>query len=157
MFRIGKSAEFFLLAQKELNKNGTGGFLNCIDKITSGIYLLCDHMVWLARMKLFRIQEKYWNQLAAKFWILSLMMSMLRTIYMLIVAFQKSSRRTDLADCMRIVAKHSDVLLDCVKNFADLLIPLNTLDVVSVPSGVVGFVGIVTSLIRMYFLWKKSK
>ena len=157
MFRIGKSVEQFHFAQKELSKGGVIGKANSLDKITSGMYLLCDHMVWFARMKLFSLEEKYWNRQAARFWLLSLVFSILRSVCTLVIIFQKSSKNMCVADFVRTVMEHSDIMVESLKNLADLFIPLNTLDMVSLPSGIIGLIGVITSLIRLHVLWKKSK
>lgn len=124
-------------------------------KINRGFYLLIDHMMWASRMNLASINDQYWSRLSNRFWSFALLLGLVRDVYELLKSFRVEKERlgqyqsyesvTKKAVCS-VVQNNPAVCVDIVKNCGDLLIPLSRLDLVYVPGGIVGLLGVVSSL-----------
>ena len=141
-----------------------------LSKIASGLYLFCDHFVWAARMKLGGLDEKRWSRFASRFWLLSLILFLTRDVYEFILMFTLEYRRLKqnsksvstsnppsiLGTCITVVANHQPLVLDTVKNGADIFIPLDNLQYLKLPAGVIGLLGTLSSVIGLYTVWNES-
>ena len=50
-------------------------------KLNRGLYLLLDHLIWAGRMQLVRIDMEFWNKLSMRFWLLTIVLGLLRDLY----------------------------------------------------------------------------
>ena len=171
VFRMGKSLEQMDAARKTLHARDS--FVRVVvplSKIASGLYLFCDHFVWVARMKLGSLDEKRWSRAAARFWLLSLILCLARDVYEFICVFAAESRRlkqnsksllpssrpSPLGTCISVLAHHQPLVLDTVKNSADIFIPLDSLQYLKLPAGVIGLLGTLSSIIGLYTVWNET-
>lgn len=137
-------------------------------KINRGLYLLFDHVVWAAKLKLITTDTAKWSRIASRFWAISVLLGLLRDIYDLLAAIKMEQSRTTAQDrntrsrrslssaLSRTVVNHPAVVLDLVKNSTDIFIPLGNLKVVNMSSGAVGLMGVVSSLCGLIALWNDS-
>ena len=135
-----------------------------LTKLNRGIYLLFDHVIWAARMKLAIIDMNYWQRLANRFWLVTIVLGLLRDMYDLLVAIQEEKKRLiqyggsgKSASGVRVIANvvrnNPPLIIDIVKNGADALIPASRLDLVYIPSGIIGILGVVSSLAGLVSTW----
>ena len=173
VFRMGKSLEMIQAAKRALRI--PDGFLKIVvplAKIGSSLYLFCDHLIWLAKMRLWARDEQYWSRQAFRFWLFSLIMALMRDAYELVLDYRVESQRlktnsktlasssssapTVPSTLSSILYNHKALILDVTKNSADIFIPLDRLGLVSLPSGVVGLMGTMSSLIGLYTDWDEQ-
>ena len=172
MFRLGKSIDNFRASLQTIHlHNPLLRFLITVTKLNRGLYLLIDHFVWAYRMRLLRIDIDAWNKHANRFWLLAVFLGLLRDTYEFLCAvhvekkrLQQYSSTTDSKETAvsvrsllhNVVCNNPAVMVDLVKNMADLFIPMSRLDIVYVPSGIVGVVGVVSSLAGITADWNEQ-
>lgn len=142
-------------------------------------YFICDNVLWARSVGLIReIDKERWSLNSSRFYFLSLVMSLARDVY--VVAQMMAQRVRDerfrqkmdqhlrenpevadvvvpqldaflflLLDSLR---SHPEVAADALKNACDLFIPLDRLGIYRTNAGVVGFCGLVSSLIGILTL-----
>ena len=127
-------------------------------RICRGLYLLIDHLLWASRMKLVSIDERFWSRLSNRFWLAAIFLSLMRDLYEFLVALRHQKNRlnqyrssstpaaTPRAVVSGVLQTHPALVVDTVKNVTDFWIPASRLDMVNLPSGVVGLAGMVSSL-----------
>lgn len=126
-------------------------------RICRGLYLLIDHLLWASRMKLVTINDQYWSRLSNRFWLAAIFLSLMRDIYELLVALRHQRNRLNQygssstptsprAVVGGVLRTHPALVVDTVKNVTDFWIPASRLDLVYLPSGIVGLAGVVSSL-----------
>ncbi|XP_075216010.1 peroxisomal biogenesis factor 11ab isoform X3 [Lycorma delicatula] len=52
-----------------------------LSKITNGLYLLCDHVLWAARAGLADINTAEWGTTANRYWLFSIYCNLIRDVY----------------------------------------------------------------------------
>ena len=135
-----------------------------LTKLNKGIYLLFDHVIWAARMRLVTVDMNSLNRLANRFWLVAIVLGLLRDVYELVVAIQAERNRlvqyggsgkstSGVRVIANVVRNNSPLIIDIVKNGADALIPASRLDLVYVPSGIIGILGVVSSLAGLVSTW----
>ncbi|XP_054160135.1 peroxisomal membrane protein 11B-like [Oppia nitens] len=156
-----------------------------VSRIANSLYLLCDHMVWLASTGLISVNGKQWSEWSNKFWLYSIAMNLTRDIYEIsnILKFsltfnknninqnyyyEHSSRfdgnQTNLinsskAQYLKIIEwiiKHKIICIDTFKNFCDLWIPLTSLGHTKLSPQTIGFLGLFSSLIAILQIYNYS-
>ena len=134
-------------------------------KINRGIYLLIDHFMWAHRMKLLTIRDKYWARFANQFWFLSILLGLIRDMYELLKALRmereclkqyQNYRPVTSQAVTNTLRNNPAVCLDVVKNCGDLMIPLSRLDHIYLPGGVVGLLGVASSLAGLVATYNKQ-
>ena len=168
VFRVGKSLDQLRVALHTLHlANPIHRLLITLSKINRGLYLLFDHVVWAAKLKLITADAARWNKTVSRFWAIAVMFGLLRDIYDLFAAFKtelaqtatqgRRSRGRPLSSAVsRTFVNHPAVVLDLLKNSTDIFIPLSNLQVVNMSSGAVGLMGVVSSLCGLIALWNDS-
>ena len=163
VFRIGKSIENFRSALQTIHlTNPMLRLLVTMVRICRGFYLLLDHVLWAARMRLVSIDNRFWSRLSNWCWMAAIIFSLLRDVYDLLVALRVERNR--LQHCVPpssssspsshttgqllagIARGNPNLIVDMVKNAADALIPAYRLDLVTLPGGLVGLLGVVSAL-----------
>ena len=149
-----------------------------IAKISQACYLFVDHFVWAAKLGIFKADSKKLNQLAARFWLISILASILRNLYDLttIIRTERNKREKvknqrklvnstqdvatanswSLSDNSRIMSQvisNRPVIVDTIKNAADLFLPLSTLEYIGVSEGIQGLMGMISSYMGILSTW----
>lgn len=169
VLRFGKSVEVFYGALKTIHYSDAWlAFTLTVNRISQSIFLLADNIIWLARSGLVKdIDTVKWTQRSNRYWIISLVLSLVRDVYEInrvVASFSSykglssciassvasirspkdvSLRLTSLLDFL-ITYKH--LTIDTIKNAADLFIPLNGLGYVKLSPRVIGLLGMVSSI-----------
>ncbi len=156
VFRLGTSFTQFRAALDTIHlDNPLLRFLITIVKLNRGMYLLVDHLIWASRMKLVTINNPYWSKLSNQCWILAIFLGLLRDLYELLNAWSSARERMGLYQSYESVSmkavcsvlqNNPAICVDIVKNSGDLLIPAVRLGLVSLPDGVVGLLGVISSI-----------
>ncbi|XP_011870537.1 PREDICTED: peroxisomal membrane protein 11B [Vollenhovia emeryi] len=121
-----------------------------VAKLANALYLLADHFIWVGRVGILRVDLEKWNKAANKYWLLTIVMSLIRDIYEIAKIFGHEKSAFKQRHILYSLRNHKQVVMDTVKNVCDLLIPLTALGVTKCTPGTIGFLGIISSLIGLY-------
>lgn len=122
-------------------------------RIGNAFYILTDNLVWLHQVGLLTLRRDAWSRTSNKFWLLAIVAALIRDLLelyqilpMLLTAPSKgSSLRSSLRILWASASFHKALLLDLVKNFADLWIPYTALGHARLEPGTVGLLGVISS------------
>lgn len=147
--------------------------------VSRGLYFICDNLLWLRNVGLLRdVDKERWSLLASRCYLFSLTMSLLRDSYAIGQLVRHRARdkgfkrRMDMhlgespevAEAvvpqldallfllLHVLRSHPALALDTLKNVCDLFIPLDKLRIYQSNAGVVGFCGLLSSLIGIMTL-----
>lgn len=128
-------------------------------RIADGLYLLADHVIWLSRAGIFRVNLDKWNNTANKYWLMTLTMNLTRDMYEIARILERKRFSWDKTSDnwsrnVALLRHRQDVVLDTIKNLCDIFIPLSALGHTDLSPGVVGLLGVISSALAMYTLLK---
>ena len=162
VFRLGKSIDSFRAALQTIHlRNPLLRLLVTLTKINRGLYLIIDHLIWAYRMKLVQVNIDAWSKHANRFWLLAIFLGLLRDLYELLRAVHVERKRlqqyssgpeskqvsvSTVSLLQNVASNNPAVVVDLIKNSADMFIPVSRLDILYIPSGIVGLLGVVSSL-----------
>ena len=164
-FRWGKSLSFFnnlLKAVKDPKMDMVTKSTSIVANFCLGIWMLYDHLIWAGKTKLIKdLDLKSISYRACALWITGLFLNIIKTAYALQKNHQKALKQPNQDRALETISEQQfDLSLDLVRTCLDVTIPLNTLSPSfseRVPSGVLGVLGLVSSLIGIFQVWKKTK
>ena len=78
------------------------------------MFLFCDHFIWLHRAKVINVDVDGWNELSNRWWLYGDIMNLARDIY-------------EVRKEGSFVLENKPLLVDLVKNLADIILPLAAL------------------------------
>ncbi|XP_077630498.1 peroxisomal membrane protein 11A isoform X1 [Crocuta crocuta] len=137
------------------------------------IYFLCDTVLWVRSVGLAaHVNKEKWRKWAARHYCCSLLLSLARDLYEISLQMERAARDPpegatappqgppgcSVADeepewlqaflllLFRSLRRHPPLLLDTVKNFCDILNPLDQLGIYRSNPGIIGLGGLVSSL-----------
>ena len=158
VFRLGMSIDSLRSALQTIHlASPVLRVLVTLMRVCRGLYLLIDHLLWASRMRLVSIDDRFWSRLSNRFWLAAIFLSLMRDLYELLVALRHQKNRlnqygssstpvTPRAVVGGVLQTHPALVVDTVKNVTDFWIPASRLDLVYLPSGIVGLAGVVSSL-----------
>lgn len=147
--------------------------------INRALYFICDNVLWARSVGLIRsVDKERWSINATRFYLFSLVMNLIRDVYVIVQLMVKRGRDKHFKQKMdqhfsesphvaeavipqldafifvllKTLKSHPAVALDTLKNVCDLFIPLDKLDIYQSNAGVVGFCGLVSSVIGILTL-----
>ncbi|XP_029910225.1 peroxisomal membrane protein 11A [Myripristis murdjan] len=150
-----------------------------VANINRALYFICDNVLWARNVGLARdIDKDRWSLNASRFYFLSLVMSLTRDVYVISQLMvqrardrrfeQKLNRHLeDNPEVAEVVVPqldafffllleslktHPAVVLDTLKNICDLFMPLDRLGIYQSNAGVMGFCGLMSSLLGILTL-----
>lgn len=107
-------------------------------------------------MDLVTIKNQYWSRLSNQCWFLALFLGLFRDLYELLKAWSSAKERMGMYQSYNesvttkavwsVLQNNPAICVDIVKNSGDLLIPLSRLDLIYMPGGIVGLLGVISSL-----------
>ncbi|XP_005521630.1 PREDICTED: peroxisomal membrane protein 11A [Pseudopodoces humilis] len=179
MFRLGNTVHALVAARKAAELPDVVTRL-CLmaSHLSRALYLMCDTVLWLRSVGLQpHIDKSKWHNWATKCYYCSLLMNLARDWYEISwrleqaaleektkedSSWQKHSEelggvKSDglhnfLHQLFQILKRNPPVLLDLVKNLCDLSGPLDTLGIYKSSPGVIGFCGLLSSLVGILTL-----
>lgn len=167
MLRFGRFIDSLHTALRTVNHTDkTIKFCVTFSKIAHSLYLLCDHFIWLSKRSLIQINTTKWSQASNKYWLLSIILNLVRDaveLNNLLQAMLKkkilntlnrkvSPRDVFTGEAVQFVRSHKDLLIDTVKNSCDIILPLTNLGFIRLSPGTIGVVGMVSSVLSLYTL-----
>ncbi|XP_077279380.1 peroxisomal biogenesis factor 11ab [Temnothorax americanus] len=130
LLRFGRCLDSFYSALKMIKyPDPTVRRTLIVAKITNALYLMADHFIWIGRVGILRVDLEKWNKVANKYWLLTIIMSLMRDIYEIvkILGHEKTAvKQHHILSCLK---NHKEVMMDTVKNGCDLFIPLTAIGV----------------------------
>lgn len=142
--------------------------------LNRALYFICDNLLWARTIGLVPdIDKERWSLNATRFYFISLIMNLTRDAYAIAHLMVQRSRdrhfqqkvnqhldeSPDVA-CVVVpqldaflflliesLKSHPPVALDTLKNLCDLFVPLDSLGIFKTNAGVVGFCGLVSSVL----------
>ncbi|XP_035521314.1 peroxisomal membrane protein 11A [Morone saxatilis] len=180
LFRLGNTINSIEAAKRTMQLSDRVLCL-CLTvaNINRALYFICDNALWARNVGLIRdIDKERWSLNASRCYLLSLVMSLTRDVYVVFqLMVQKArdrhfrqkmdqhlSENPEVADVvipqldaflfllLDSLKSHPAVALDTVKNICDLFIPLDRLGIYQSNAGVVGLCGLISSLIGIVTL-----
>ena len=85
-----------------------------LSRISNAMFLFCDHFIWLHRAKVINVDVDGWNELSNRWWLYGDIMNLARDIY-------------EVRKEGSFVLENKPLLVDLVKNLADIILPLAAL------------------------------
>ena len=132
-------------------------------------YWVFDHLVWAANIGLAKIDGTKYAYYGSLAWCVGLISTILIDLQALKVnsykekALQieqhssaKDGRAAASLEMKGVKAKKNEILLNCVKNFADLFICTTLLKLVELSQGKVGVLGLISGAIGTYQLYPSA-
>lgn len=175
LFRLGNTVNSVQAAKSTLHiSDPVLRFCLTVANLNRALYFICDNILWARSIGLIRdIDKERWSLNSSRFYFLSLVMNLTRDVYAIIqLMVQKSRDRryqqkadqhlNESPDVACVIVPQLDaflfllmeslrsqpsVALDTLKNVCDLFIPLDKLGIYQTNAGVVGFCGLVSSLL----------
>ncbi len=150
-----------------------------VANVNRALYFICDNALWARNVGLIRdIDKERWSLNSSRFYFCTLVMSLTRDVYVVFQLMlqrardenfrQKMDRHlSDNPEVAGVIIPQLDaflfllldslksnpaVALDTLKNICDLFIPLDRLGIYPTNAGVVGFCGLMSSLLGILTL-----
>ncbi|XP_056202312.1 peroxisomal membrane protein 11A [Falco biarmicus] len=179
MFRLGNMVHALVAARRTTQlPDAVPRFCLTASNLTRAIYFVCDAVLWFKSVGLQPdIDKAKWRNWATKCYYFSLLMNLARDWYEISWRLEqavqeekikensfwdKHSQERNCAKCdslhgfllllFQILKRHPPLLLDLVKNLCDLSGPLDTLGIYKTNPGVIGFCGVISSLVGILML-----
>ncbi|XP_028306328.1 peroxisomal membrane protein 11A [Gouania willdenowi] len=180
LFRLGNTAHAIAAAKRSLLlPDRVLRLCLTVANLNRALYFICDNALWARNVGLIRNMDKErWSWNSSRFYFYSLIMSLIRDVYDILVLMVHDARDKRVKEKMekhvnesREVAEavfppldafiflllhtlksHPAVALDTLKNICDLFLPLDKLGIYQSNAGVVGFCGLISSLIGIVTL-----
>lgn len=175
LLRFGKSLDFIQGALKSINLPDS--FLRLtitLSKINQAFYLLFDHFLWFHNVGAVKLDKKYWSDLSSRFYLATLILNLARDVYGIFCIIEEeikayklhsggSAYMNDDSNHRTVTRRQSTVLevfqqnfpliLDVIKNFFDLTIPMCSLDMLTLSPQMQGISGIISTLAAAITVW----
>lgn len=180
LFRLGNTANSIQAAKRTMQLSDRVLRL-CLTaaNVNRALYFICDNALWATNVGLIRnLDKERWSLNAHRFYFFSLVMNLTRDVYNVVQTMVQNSRdqqfrqkmnqhlneSPDVADAvipqldallyllLHTLKSQPAVALDTLKNVCDLFIPLDKLGIYPSHAGVVGFCGLMSSLIGILTL-----
>ncbi|XP_054476477.1 peroxisomal membrane protein 11A [Anoplopoma fimbria] len=175
LFRLGNTINSLEAARRTM-KLSDRVLSMCLSaaNINRALYFICDNVLWARSVGLIRdIDKERWSLNSSRCYFLSLVMSLTRDFYVVVQLMAQRARDEHFREKMEVhldespdvaeavvpqldafifllldsLKSHPAVALDTLKNVCDLFIPLDRLGIYQSNAGVVGFCGLMSSLI----------
>ncbi|XP_012264050.2 peroxisomal membrane protein 11B [Athalia rosae] len=136
-----------------------------LSKIASALFLLADHIIWVGRAGICQVNVDKWSQISNKYWLMAIVMNLVRDVYEIYQIMKQEaaglrlrtsgkfkSHLSHQIQALCCVKNHTDVWVDTVKNSCDLFIPLTSLGYTKLNPGIIGLLGLLSSIAGIYSL-----
>ncbi|XP_049928375.1 peroxisomal membrane protein 11A [Epinephelus moara] len=180
LFRLGNTINSIEAAKRTMRLSDRVLCL-CLTaaNVSRALYFICDNVLWARSVGLIRdIDKERWSVNSSRFYFLSLVMSLTRDVYVVLRLMAERARDKHFRQKMELhlnespevaeavipqldallfllwesLKSHPAVALDTLKNICDLFIPLDRLGIYQSNAGVVGFCGLISSVIGIVTL-----
>ncbi|XP_064014191.1 peroxisomal membrane protein 11A [Pogoniulus pusillus] len=175
MFRLGNMVHALVAARRTTQlPDVVPRFCLTASNLTRALYFVCDTALWLRSVGLRPdIDKPKWHSWATKCYYISLLLNLGRDWYEISWRLEQAVQEEKTKEhfccqelrCVRcegvrgfltllcqVLKRHPPLLLDLVKNLCDLSGPLDTLGIYKTNPGVIGFCGVLSSLVGILTL-----
>uniref|UniRef100_A0A8C4JDD2 Peroxisomal biosis factor 11 alpha n=1 Tax=Dromaius novaehollandiae TaxID=8790 RepID=A0A8C4JDD2_DRONO len=179
VFRLGNTVHALVAARRTTQlPDVVPRFCLTTSNLTRALYFVCDAVLWLRSVGLQPdINKQKWRNWATKCYYFSLLMNLGRDWYEISWRLEQAVRKKNTKEnsswdkedqelnCLKcdslpsflpllfqILKRHPPLLLDTVKNLCDLSSPLDALGIYKTNAGVIGFCGLISSLVGILTL-----
>lgn len=180
LFRLGNTLNSIEAAKRTMQLSDRVLCL-CLTaaNVSRALYFICDNVLWARSVGLISdIDKERWSLNSSRCYFLSLVMSLTRDVYVVLQLMAQRARDKHFRKKMELhlsespevaeavvpqldaflflllesLKSHPAVALDTLKNICDLFIPLDRLGIYQSNAGVVGFCGLLSSVIGIVTL-----
>ncbi|KAG9306088.1 hypothetical protein G9A89_015992 [Geosiphon pyriformis] len=166
LMRLGKPLEHLQAASKSLREQDEFlKFASVGRQLGYAGYLFCDTFSWAHLAGVYKFNQiKRINQNAARFWFIGLVFSIIGGLYKLrqISMHEKISKHFETADnslvkneIKPLSRERKGVREQLIQDCLDLMIPSSSLGYLHLDDGLLGIVGLITSLMGVRNQWRK--
>ncbi|XP_032556296.1 peroxisomal membrane protein 11A [Chiroxiphia lanceolata] len=179
MFRLGNMVHALVAARKTAElPDVVPRFCLTASNLTRALYFVCDAVLWVRSVGLQPdIDKPKWSNWATKCYYYSVLLNLARDCYEISQRLEQAAQEEKAKEnscwdkhngelnCVKcdgsrgfllllfqILKRNPPLLLDLVKNLCDLSGPLNTLGIYKTNPGVIGFCGVLSSLVGILTL-----
>ncbi|XP_076236498.1 peroxisomal biogenesis factor 11ab [Calliopsis andreniformis] len=164
LLRLGRCLDSLYSALKMMNyPDLTVRVTLTLSKIANALFLLADHIIWIGRVGLFRVNIEKWSKVANKYWLMTIILNLTRDVYEISKILEQEGKnvlkKTPNLSCnirshmiLSHLRNHKEIVMDTVKNGCDLFIPLTALGFTKFNPGTIGLFGVISSLVGLYTL-----
>lgn len=178
LLRFGKSLDFLQGALKSIHLKDV--FLRLtitLSKINQAFYLLFDHFLWFSNVGAVKLDKQYWSEVSSRFYLATLLLNLLRDLYGIWcvineeIAKHRARASSSVyingdsnyksvpkrqASMLEILSSNVPLVMDTIKNFFDLAIPMSTLKMANFSATQQGVFGIISSSIAVATVWNPN-
>ena len=134
-------------------------------KVCSAGYLFSDNIVWARSVQIISVNAETWKKHEYRFWLSQLTLNSLRDLYEWCLIVMREYERANAARTGEVIpldtqslntrisvicSLNKDLILDTVTNLLDLTIPLTKLGHTHIPEHIIGLIGFITSMSRLF-------
>ncbi|XP_069564801.1 peroxisomal membrane protein 11A [Brachyistius frenatus] len=180
LFRLGNTANSIEAAKRTMQLSDRVLCLCLtVSNVNRALYFICDNVLWARSVGLIHdIDKERWSLNASRYYFFSLVMNLTRDLYVVVQLMVKRANdkrfkqkmnqhlneSPEVAEVvipqldafffllLETLKSHPAIALDTVKNICDLFIPLDRLGIYQQNAGVVGFCGLISSVIGILTL-----
>ncbi len=143
-----------------------------LSKVNQAAYLAVDHLIWAGKIGLADTNTKKWAKVSARFWLVTLTFNLIRNVYdiylisLKYLALQRRRAKQSIngstsygpkerehSVVKRCLTENKPVVVDVVKNLADLTLPLSSLGYLNTSAGFQGIMGVISSFLAVMVVW----
>ncbi|CAL1589978.1 unnamed protein product [Knipowitschia caucasica] len=175
LLRLGSSVEALEAAKRSIHlKDGVLRLCLTLSHLNRAMYFACDNLLWASKSGLLpTLEQSKWSQRAFRYYLLALLLNLVRDVYELRLLMESESRcRASKAEgaepeqgsglqlILSVFQHNPPLLLDLLKNTCDVFIPLDRLGLLSTGPGFVGACGLTSSVLAILTImhpWLKLK
>ncbi|CAB3363570.1 Hypothetical predicted protein [Cloeon dipterum] len=110
--------------------------LLAIGRISNACFMFADHLLWLGRAGLAKVDAKKWTSISNRYWLYSLTVNLVRDF----IALKEAKERKGS------IVSEGAWIVDTVKNSCDLLIPLTAMNHLKLGPASIGLLGVASSI-----------
>ncbi|XP_043261907.1 peroxisomal membrane protein 11B [Colletes gigas] len=165
LLRLGRCLDSLYSALKLMKYPDVGIRVTLtLSRIANALFLLADHIIWIGRVGLLRVNIEKWSKIANKYWLMNIIMNLTRDFIEIIKILERegkdilmktpkfSSNTWERYEMLFHLRNHKEVVMDTIKNGCDLFIPLTALGFTKFSPGTIGLFGVVSSIVGLYTL-----
>jgi len=167
LFRLAKSLQTFQAAWKSFTGENdlVLAATTVIQNIGLGLWLLYDHVIWANKIGFWKNPNidalvPIYQRRSNIFWLIAMVAGIVKSAYLL-QQTQQLANNTSKAETLDSLRKRQfEYLLELFRNIFDVPIPLTALNQQvgkTIPVGIVGLFGSVSSIIGLYQVWVKTR
>jgi len=162
VFRLAKSLSYIQTAIKSFNEESDSvvQLTTVVQNASLAVWLFFDHIIWAAKVSLIKADIPAHAKKANIAWLIAMICGIIKSAYLIQQTQQlvSTSPKAETVQSLRKV--QADYLLELIRNVFDLTIPSTSLSKrisSTIPTGIVGLCGTVSSIIGIYQVWAKIK